>query len=504
MSLLWQLSSEYGKNDSVGILRDIDLGLSIGYDHPKFWPIFYNTRHRLIALLGEVPEEGAKIRNDIFRAKDPIVKNEQLTPENKVNLRWIDIWNFEHQRMILLRQMFLRNPEDTLSKLVASIQESLKKYPIPKEIIPQISKIIAEESDLSDSVLKLWNSPSHVVKIAFFEWCIASWKFLKEIVQIATMNISMLESSKQDSMEYWDYVNLRSLAEARKRISQIDLPEWSKSFSLSGGAGNSFAQLAIMQKYVEDGWKIQSISWTSAWSAIAVLVAGIGNDAQKLKELMDDFQVWNQTWEIPEKLGGNEDKMKKFFYKIAKKYKITNTTKFSDLSIPVLVNAGRQYIGGEQEIVLGGNENVMDAIWASQNVPALMKPWKNTNEWEMWITKVHEVPMIDYAANERWNATHWLKLMWVKSKDMVVIDVGYSSERWGSPSVRRLFSRADTRDIFAKMPIQAEWGIVIDVPLTSGEWYSLPKGKLAYFFSVGLDMYKEHFTSRSSPQTSLQ
>ena len=51
--------------------------------------------------------------------------------------------------------MFLRNPEDTLSKLVASIQESLKKYPIPKEIIPQISKIIAEESDLSDSVLKL-------------------------------------------------------------------------------------------------------------------------------------------------------------------------------------------------------------------------------------------------------------------------------------------------------------------------------------------------------------
>ena len=72
--------------------------------------------------------------------------------------------------------------------------------------------------------------------------------------------------------------------------------------------------------------------------------------------------------------------MKKFFYKIAKKYKITNTTKFSDLSIPVLVNAGRQYIGGEQEIVLGGNENVMDAIWASQNVPALMKPWKNTNE----------------------------------------------------------------------------------------------------------------------------
>ena len=72
--------------------------------------------------------------------------------------------------------------------------------------------------------------------------------------------------------------------------------------------------------------------------------------------------------------------MKKFFYKVAKKYRIRNDTKFSDLSIPVLVNAGRQYTGGEQEVVLGGTENVMDAIWASQNVPVLMKPWKNTNE----------------------------------------------------------------------------------------------------------------------------
>jgi hypothetical protein len=108
--------------------------------------------------------------------------------------------------------------------------------------------------------------------------------------------------------------------------------------------------------------------------------------------------------------------------------------------------------------------------------------------------------MIDYAANERGNPTHWLELVGIEQKDMVVIDVGYSSERWGSPAVRRLFTRADIRDIFAKMRAQAHSGIVMDVPIDSGEWYKFPQWKMKKFFELWTQEYKKHF----SPAKSLQ
>jgi hypothetical protein len=498
MSLLWQLSSEYGKKDQVWILRDIDLAFWVWYDHPTFWPIFQNTREKIIALLSEMPDKWAKVRNKVFQAKDIIVRDELLIWENKTNLQWIDVRNFEHQRMLLLRQMLLRNPEKTLDSFIKNINEELREFGIPKEDIVYISKININCSFISDVVLVLWNNPSHIAKIALFERCITEWKFLSEIAQIANNEIEELGYSKESSAEYWDYVNLRTLAKTRKKILGSEFPAWSKSFSLSGGAGNSFSQLAIMQKYVEDGWKIRSISGTSAGSAIAVLVAAIGNNSKRLQELMDDFKTGNENWEIPEKLAGHEEKMKIFFNKLASKYGITDSMKFSELKIPVLVNAGRQYKGGEQEVVLGEDENIMDAIWASQNVPKLNKPWKNTNEWEMWITKVHGVPMIDYAANERWNPTHWLDIVWVDRKDMAVIDVGYSSEKWGSPFVRRLFTRANIRDHFAKIKIKSSWGIVIDMPLDSSEWYNLIKWKLEYFFSKWRYIYQQHFTSPPS------
>lgn len=37
-----------------------------------------------------------------------------------------------------------------------------------------------------------------------------------------------------------------------------------------------------------------------------------------------------------------------------KKYGVEKHTRFSDLKIPVVINAGRQYKKGEQEIVLAG------------------------------------------------------------------------------------------------------------------------------------------------------
>lgn len=100
------------------------------------------------------------------------------------------------------------------------------------------------------------------------------------------------------------------------------------------------------------------------------------------------------------------------------------------------------------------------------NVPF---PHKNNNTGVLKNTPVHGVNMIDYAANERGNPTHWLEVLGIEQKDIIDIDVGYSSEKGGSPTVRRLFQRATIRDFFAKLRIRENGGKVIDMPLDSSE-----------------------------------
>jgi hypothetical protein len=100
--------------------------------------------------------------------------------------------------------------------------------------------------------------------------------------------------------------------------------------------------------------------------------------------------------------------------------------------------------------VLGGDEEIIPSVLASMNVPF---PHKNNNTGALGKTPIHEVNMIDYAANERGNPTHLLELLGEKQENLVCIDVGYSSENGGSPFVRRLFQRATIRDFLAKLRI---------------------------------------------------
>lgn len=46
---------------------------------------------------------------------------------------------------------------------------------------------------------------------------------------------------------------------------------------------------------------------------MAILVAYIGNDAQRIKQLMNDIKRDNNSGKIPEKLHGHEQDMKAFF-----------------------------------------------------------------------------------------------------------------------------------------------------------------------------------------------
>ncbi len=64
--------------------------------------------------------------------------------------------------------------------------------------------------------------------------------------------------------------------------------------------------------------------------------------------------------------------------------------------------------------------------------------------------------MLDYAANERGNPTHWIESLGIPEKDMIVVDSGYSSESWTESYgtvTRERFLRATQRDFFAKLRI---------------------------------------------------
>ena len=499
MTLLGQTFPQYWNKDTVGVMRDIDLVLGIGYDKAEFRGIFQSIRDRTLSILSGHPELGARLRNDIFQAKDPIVKKNAwwLSKEDRSRLSWVDIIHFEYQRLMIFRQMLLSNPTGTLQAMNDSLANVLSSYPLPLQGIKSISKMVldADTAVFSRDIDILYLQYGHIGVTAYCEWLISVWKWLSEVLEFAKQERAKYEWQKQDSMKYWDFTNIINLAETRMRITENKDSWGSKSFVLSGGSGNTFTQLAIMYEYVKNGWKIRSISGTSAWSAMAILVASIWHNSEKIKELMDDFIAGNMDWSIPQKLLGHEEKMQRFYDRIIDKYWITYETKFSDLRIPVVVNAGRQYPWWEQEIILWGDENVMNAVWASQNVPF---PHKNNNTGALKNTPVHWVNMIDYAANERGNPTHWLEVLGIEQKDIVDIDAWYSSENGGSPFVRRLFQRATIRDFFAKLRIIRSSGIVIDIPLDSSEWYSFPPGAIERFFTLWKEAYDEYFISQSS------
>lgn len=127
-------------------MRDIDLVLGIGYDHPIFRDIFQSIRDRVSGILGYQPRLGADLRNDIFRAKDTIVKKSGLTlsAEDRANLSGMDKAHWEYQRLMIFRQILLSNPHATLKAMTDTLVTILHKYPIPISGLKSISKMVAQ------------------------------------------------------------------------------------------------------------------------------------------------------------------------------------------------------------------------------------------------------------------------------------------------------------------------------------------------------------------------
>lgn len=464
MWIFEQSKSDYGNKDPVGVMRDIDLAT---------WALSLSDttravhQARAIDLLSQKAYQWAIIRNSIFASKDRVVVNH--TPDI-IHLKGADAKNEEYHRLMAMREMIIANPHATLKNLDSSISQTFDRLGAKSSDIQTIAQLISKTTDQNfDIEIENIIKRGHLWTIFFLEWCIEKWVCLEKVLE--KVKILKQEHARRGthSFEYWDYHNVLRLAETKLKLAGIEKRQNQKAFVISGWAGNTVASLWVIETHLNSWWSISSISGTSMGWAIAVIVGMIWNDVVKIREFMQDLAEWFEY--MGERYHLTKLNLyipwvpllaKKFIEKLLLKYGITKDTKFSDLKIPVVINAGRQYKNGEQEILLWWGNNVHDSILASMNVPI---PGLS-NIWWIWRTPIEWVNMIDYAANERGNPTHWLELMWVKESDMVVVDAWYSSETWredyGS-GTRQRFLRATQRDFFAKERIRQKWGKIINI-----------------------------------------
>ncbi len=218
MSIGWQLLPHYGNNDTVWVLRDIDLVLGLWYESKKLASIFKNVRERVVAILSRNPELGSTLRNEFFRAKDDIVEGEVLSAENKGKMKWMDHIHWEYERLMFLRQRFEKDPESTLRDLLRVLDESLRKFPLPQWAILSLTQEIRDvtEWDFWTRIQGIHTKLRHIGVVSFCEGCIAEGKCLNEILQYSVEQRQYYNESKKDSMEYWNFTNILNLARTRQ------------------------------------------------------------------------------------------------------------------------------------------------------------------------------------------------------------------------------------------------------------------------------------------------
>lgn len=473
MGLIEQKHPQYWVKDTVGIIRDIKLATGV-FSASESARSAYETR--ALQVLNQDPSVWANLRNDIFASKDSVV-NGHTTDISKLN--GVDLTNLEYHRLLAIREKLVQDPQATLTAVGTSIDIVFSVHGISANDIQTIETRVSETVDMNfDTQLQnVRDTMGHVGFVFFLEWCITTDKCINQVIAIARSKKAEYTHLKQSSFEYWNFHNIERLAETKKKLLSKEVWENSRAFILSGWAGNTLAWLWVIQSYLQSGGTISAISGTSMGGALAAIVWSIGNDVNRITELMHDlqngFQVDGKHHSITEYnlyIPWVPILAKAFIERIMKKYGVEKHTRFSDLKIPVVINAGRQYKKWEQEILLAGWDLVHDSILASMNVPL---PLVSNFGW-LGRTKIDGVAMIDYAANERGNPTHWIESLGISEKDMIVVDSGYSSETWKESYwtvTRERFLRATQRDFFAKLRIFLKEWMIIDIdPELAWEW----------------------------------
>lgn len=464
MWIFEQKHAYYGDKDNVWVMRDIRL---------VTWALVSDSLRariegRAMKLLKRPDIHKGDFRNAFLSGKDSIVASHVWDTSH---LRHTDATNFEYHKLLSLREILLRNPTATLAALDREFEDILKSHEIDVGWISALTEYVADTT--SENFWTMCEKIRHWMWytgfIFFLEWCIERGVCISETISLATEECNKLSLDKNNSFFYWDFRNIIRLAETRQKLLNQEKGKQDKAFVISWWAWNTLASLWTIKAHLENWGKIRAISWTSMWGMVAALVWAIWNDIALLSQLIDDitngFPLDSKKYQIPKwdlYLPWNARKAKGYIEALLRKYGIHRDTKFSELKIPVVINAGRQYKKWEQEILLGGSDSIHDAVLASMNIPI---PFTQ-NYWGIWSTKIDGVAMIDYAANERGNPNHWIETLGIDTNDEIIVDAGYSSEAWNEEyptKTRQNFIRATQRDFFAKLKTRRKWWIVIDI-----------------------------------------
>ena len=469
MGIFEQKRPEYANADTVWIMHDVRLATGILSEEKRQ---FFEMK--VLEILARDPSKWAEVRNALFWAKDQVVEGYK---PNINHLVWADKTNKNYHKLLALREMLLANPVTTLQALDESITDTLGRFWVNSVDVETIGEMVesTSEENFSEKCVNVEKQLGHTWIIFFLEWCITWGKVIQKCIQKAKEWVDKNSSNKK-SFEYWNYRNVLRLWETRLKIVPENNNGNEKSFTLSGWSWNTIAWLWVIKAHLDTGWTISTISWTSMWSTIWAFVGMIGNDTDKLWEFMNDVQNgFNYEWTYWTLPGNayNWKKMVAFLTILWRKWWINENTRFSDLKIPVLVNAWRQYRNWEQEVLLWWDDKILPALLASMNRPLPLL----SNTWLLWIHKIDDIALIDYAANERWNPTHWVQSLWVKDRDIYVVDAGYSSETWTEnywTDTRARFPRATERDFDAKLRIRSQdWPVInIDPQPSKNSWWT--------------------------------
>lgn len=511
MSFFWQLHPQYNKNDVWQNISDI-------------WNIFelFEEKERkkfeqkILNILSEPDTMLFRIRNMLYSCLKDSISWEEIDKSKW----WFDRFNQTYQQLAYLYDCISINPvlrNQFLNTLQVNLTQELEKFPTRgMDVLGKTTDISDENFDamISGIFINGW----HIAVLYSLRECIKEWKCLWKVSEY--LDLKQKQSLVGASLEDMDYFNLRSQLDFKKSL------EWNngigKSFSLSGGVSNALSQLWYIRSFLLDWGRINSISGTSMGAIVGVLVSRVvwKKQWQDAVIAMDDIitslsgelseqitklgKIWKLPYleisKIPEFLQKERNSIstkdikavKDVFLNLAHKYWITDSTKFSELEIPVIVNASYQSWGDwEKEIILSGDNLVIASLFAWGNMPTLF----DTNVGIFWENPIKDQNMVDFAANEQWNPISLLTDVGVPMKDIVVLDVWYSSLTYNTTAAwfsRWFFRRALFRDSLQKTAVRMQWGISVDIdsePSNNTSWSEFSSKILDDLVEIGKQAY---------------
>lgn len=344
-----------------------------------------------------------------------------------------------------------------LELLDTCIQSYFRKYNLknPSEILFTSVDKISEENYIS-IITEIEETYGIFGVIVFLKRCINEGKIPLIIAQYAR---SRMQNYTNTDFYYWDFRSLYTLGFTKAKLEQMDTKYKSANLSLSGGNMNGFSHIWVIQWILESWKNISTISWSSIWSIIGVIAAKVLDPSLSP---LENLEIWERTSLLFESVDWNvlinesRDNIREAFLQIWKHIWIDESTAFSDLNIPIVVNGSRYHTSWEQQVYLWYDDKVIESMIASVNIYGKY----------FWSTSIDNIQIWDHAASKQINPTEALKLLWIYGKDTCIVDMWSGSSdmlrRWISEEViRSMYKDTTRRDVLERLIVRLKEGTII-------------------------------------------